>query len=65
MAKKKMEFTIDRGDGRDFERTIVGVTGQAHVDAVPRNKRGRDGHFTDEGEYHRAIERAVRENGGG
>lgn len=62
MAKKKMEFTIDRGDGRDFERTIVGVTGQAHKDAVPRNKRGRDGHFTNEGDYRRAVERAEKTN---
>ena len=64
MANERREFTIDRGDGRDFERTIVGRTGQKHVDTVPRTRRGRDGHFTDEGEYRRAIERAVRENQG-
>ena len=64
MANEKREFTIDRGDGRDFERTIVGITGQAHVDTVPRTKRGRDDHFTDEGEYRRAIQVAVKANGG-
>ena len=64
MAKEKREFTLDRGDGRDFERTIVGITGQKHVDTVPRTKRGRDDHFTDEGKYRRAIERAVKENQG-
>ena len=64
MVKKKREFTIDRGDGRDFKRTIVGITGQAHVDTVPRTRRGSDGHFTDEGEYRRAIQAAVKANGG-
>ena len=56
-------FTIDRG-GR-VERTVVGRTGQAHVDEVANDARGEDGHFTDEGEYRRAIDRAIRENGGG
>ena len=55
-------FTISRG-GR-VERTVVGVTGRTHVDEVSNDVRGSDGHFTDEGEYRRAIERAVKENGG-
>ena len=54
----KREFTIQRG-GR-LERTIVGKTGRKHVEDV--DKQGRDGHFTDEGQYRRAIERAVAEN---
>ena len=56
-------FTINR-DGR-VERTVVGRTGQTHMDEVSNDTRGADGHFTDEGQYRRAIERAVRENGGG
>ena len=55
-------FTINRG-GR-VERTVVGRTGHKHVDEVSNDVRGDDGHFTDEGEYRRAIERAVRENQG-
>ena len=54
----KREFSIDRG-GR-LERTIVGVDGQKHV--LPAAKQGADGHFTDEGQYRRAIEQAVAEN---
>ena len=54
----KREFTINRG-GR-LERTIVGVDGQTHV--LPATKQGRDGHFTDEGQYRRAIEQAVAQN---
>ena len=55
-------FTINRG-GR-VERTVVGRTGHTHVDEVSNDVRGDDGHFTDEGEYRRAIERAVKENQG-
>lgn len=55
---QKREFTINRG-GR-LERTIVGVDGQKHV--LPAAKQGADGHFTDEGQYRRAIEQAVAEN---
>ena len=55
---KKSEFTIDRG-GR-LERTIVGTDGQKHV--LPATKKGKDGHFTDEGRYRRAIEKAGDEN---
>ena len=54
----KREFTIQRG-GR-LERTIVGVDGQTHV--LEATKQGKDGHFTDEGQYRRAIEQAVAEN---
>ena len=55
---QKREFSINRG-GR-LERTIVGVDGQTHV--LPATKQGKDGHFTDEGQYRRAIERATAEN---
>ena len=54
----KQEFTIQRG--RRLERTIVGKTGRKHVEDV--DKHGEDGHFTDEGQYRRAIENAVAEN---
>ncbi len=57
MAKK--EFTIQRGD--HLERTVVGVDGQKHV--MDGKEQGKDGHFTDEGQYRRAIEQAVAENG--
>ena len=68
------KFTIDRRPGVAFfpslpvpagqptyERTIVGVTGLTHVD---RTRAGRDGNFTNEGQYRHAIEDAVEENGG-
>ena len=54
----KREFTLQRGDR--MERTIVGKDGQKHV--MDGNRPGWDGHFTDEGQYRRAIERAVAEN---
>lgn len=55
----KRHFSILRPDGRT-EGTIVGRTGQKHP-ADP-TKQGKDGHFTDEGQYRRAIEQAVDEN---
>lgn len=55
----KRDFTIQRGD--KTERTVVGIDGQKHV-YQDVDKKGRDGHFTDEGEYRRAIEQAVAEN---
>ena len=55
---QKREFTTDR-DGR-LERTIMGKDGQTHVQAA--TKKGKNGHFTDEGQYRRAIEKAVDEN---
>ena len=70
MANERREFTIDRGDGRGFERTVVGKDGKengpypARKNARGEEMKGRDGHFTDEGGYRRAIERAVKENGG-
>ena len=60
-TKSTKHFTIDRGRGK-FERTIVGRTGRTHMDET--DNQGKNGHFTDEGEYRRAIARAVRENGG-
>ena len=56
---RKRDFTIQRPDGR-IERTVVGIDGQTH-NPEPVGE-GRDGHFTDEGEYRRAIEQAVAEN---
>ena len=56
MAKK--DFTIQRGDR--LERTVVGKDGQKHV--MDAQQRGRHGHFTNEGQYRRAIEQAVTEN---
>ena len=55
----KRHFSVLRPDGRT-EGTIVGRTGQKHP-ADP-TKRGKDGHFTDEGQYRRAIEQAVAKN---
>ena len=53
-------LTIQR-KGRDlFELTVVGKDGQEHK--MEKDKKGKDGHFTDEGKYRRAIVRAVREN---
>ena len=57
MARKR-EYTIQRG-GR-LERTVVGIDGQKHV--MDTQRQGRDGHFTDEGQYRRAIEQAVADN---
>ena len=57
MGERK-EFTIQRGDR--IERTIVGIDGQTHV--MDGTRPGRDGHFTDEGQYRRAIEQAAAEN---
>ena len=56
MSKK--DFTIQRGNR--MERTVVGKDG--HVHHPPANGQGRHGHFTNEGEYRRAIEQAVSEN---
>ena len=59
MAQKK-DFTIDRGRGGLYERTIVGKTGRTH--RMQTDKPGKDGHFTDEGRYRRAIDQAVAQN---
>ena len=56
MAKK--DFTVQRGNR--LERTVVGKDGQTHH--PPALKHGRHRHFTDEGQYRRAIEQAVAEN---
>ena len=56
----RRDFTIQRPGRSSYERTVVGITGQTHV--MDSNREGRDGHFTDEGQYRRAIERAVAEN---
>ena len=57
MGRRKY-FTIQRGDR--MEQTVVGVDGQTHV--MEGGRQGRDGHFTDEGRYRRAIEQAAAEN---
>ena len=53
-------FTIQRKGSASFELTVVGKDGQKHT--MARIDRGKDGHFTDEGQYWRAIDQAVREN---
>ena len=57
MGERK-DFTIQRGDR--IERTVVGKDGQVHK--MDGDKQGRHGHFTDEGQYRRAIEQAAAEN---
>ena len=62
----RKDFTIQRPDGR-MERTVVGKDGQVH--SIPARQKpggewqvGKHGHFTDEGEYRRAIEQAAADN---
>ena len=55
----KKEFTIERNDG-SWEPTVVGTDGQTHI--VDADEEGKNGHFTNEGEYRRAIENAMKEN---
>ena len=57
MGRRKY-FTIQRGNR--MEQTVVGIDGQTHV--MEASRPGRDGHFTDEGQYRRAIEQAATEN---
>jgi hypothetical protein len=54
----RRDFTIQRGNR--IERTVVGKDGQEH--RPPAAQQGKDGHFTDKGQYRRAIERAGAEN---
>ena len=56
----KKDFTIQRPGQNRYERTVVGRDGQTHV--MPSDRTGRDGHFTEEGQYRRAIEQAVALN---
>ena len=56
----KKDFTIQRRGQNQYERTVVGSDGQAHV--MQADRSGRDGHYTDEGQYRRAIEQAVALN---
>lgn len=53
-------FTIQRKGDASYELTVVGKDGQEHT--MRRIKKGKDGHFTDEGQYRRAIEQAVAQN---
>ena len=55
----KRDFTIQRR-GNPMERTVVGKDGRIY--RPPAVRQGKDGHFTDEGQYRRAIEQAVAEN---
>ena len=45
-----------------YELTTAGRNGLVHTHRS--EKKGKDGHFTKEGEYRRAIEEAVRKNKG-
>lgn len=56
----KRDFTIRRRGQDHYERTVVGKDGQTHV--MQADKEGRNGHFTDEGQYRRAVEKAVALN---
>ena len=53
-------FTIQRKGSASYELTVVGKDGHKHT--MARIKKGKDGHFTDEGQYRRAVEKAVAEN---
>ena len=53
-------FTIARKGRASYELTVVGKDGRVHK--LDRDKKGKDGHFTDEGQYRRAIEKAQKEN---
>ena len=53
-------FTIQRKGSTAYELTVVGKDGHKHT--MSRIKKGKDGHFTDEGQYRRAIEQAVAAN---
>ena len=57
---KTKYFTIERKGRPSFELTVVGKDGKSHV--LERETKGKDGHFTDEGQYRRAIKQAVAEN---
>ena len=64
-TNRTYRFTLDRRDGsRDggrYELTTVGRNGDTNTHRT--NREGRDGHYTnDEGQYRRAIERAVERN---
>ena len=51
-----LHVTLARGE-RLWEMTIVGSTGRVTTGLT--NVPGRDGHFTDAGEYRRAITAAI------
>ena len=53
-------FTIQRKGSAAYELTVVGKDGHRHT--LERIKKGKDGHFTDEGQYRRAIDQAIAQN---
>ena len=56
----KRDFTIQRRGQNQYERTVVGKDGRTHV--MQSDREGRNGHFTDEGRYRRAIGQVVAQN---
>ena len=56
----KKDFTIQRRGQTQYERTVVGKDSRKHV--MSSDKKGKDSHFTDEGQHRRAIGQAVAEN---
>lgn len=55
-------YTIDRRrPDVQFERTVVGKDGAVQPSTLVEAK-GKDGHFTNEGQYRRAIESAAKSN---
>lgn len=52
--------TLARGE-RMWEMTVMGSIGRVMTGHT--NVPGRDGHFTDAGEYRRAIAAAIRQRG--
>ncbi len=58
---RKTHFTIQRKGRNSYELTVVGKTGQIYTYQGVQ-KKGKDGHFTDEGQYRRAISQAVAQN---
>ena len=57
MAKTR-RFVIQRRNG--YELTTVGTDGQKHVNSFELGKRPKGVLFKDEGQYRRAIDKAVR-----
>ena len=65
MANERREFTINRGDGRGFERTVVGITGIEHGPYAARKKRAGRGHGRQGRPLHRRGRVPPRHRAGG